>query len=126
MTAGGTLLVEAVDTAGAREQLRLRKESPHEACRNGQNVCEFMQPCALPLWAAASEQRMNALDIIGVSGNPLEDVRTLQHVTFVMKAGKVVKSGDQKSPQRFDMRSRDGARNQDPAGPRQRRSTRRD
>jgi hypothetical protein len=65
-------------------------------------------------------------DVIGVSGNPLEDVWTLQHVNLVMKAGKVVKSGDQKSPQRFDMRSRDGARNQDPAGPRQRRSTRRD
>jgi imidazolonepropionase-like amidohydrolase len=32
-----------------------------------------------------------AADVIGVSGNPLEDLRTLQHVTFVMKAGKVIK-----------------------------------
>jgi imidazolonepropionase-like amidohydrolase len=30
-------------------------------------------------------------DVIGVQGNPLEDLRTLQTVTFVMKAGKVVK-----------------------------------
>jgi imidazolonepropionase-like amidohydrolase len=30
-------------------------------------------------------------DVIGVDGNPLEDVRTLQHVSFVMKEGKVVK-----------------------------------
>ncbi|HSR90173.1 MAG TPA: amidohydrolase family protein [Gemmatimonadales bacterium] len=27
-------------------------------------------------------------DLIGVEGNPLEDVRTLQHVLFVMKAGR--------------------------------------
>lgn len=31
-------------------------------------------------------------DIIAVSGNPLEDVRTLEHVSFVMKGGAVVKS----------------------------------
>jgi len=27
-------------------------------------------------------------DLIAVEGNPLEDVRTLQHVHFVMKAGR--------------------------------------
>jgi imidazolonepropionase-like amidohydrolase len=30
-------------------------------------------------------------DVIGVEGNPLEDLRTLQRVRFVMKAGKVFK-----------------------------------
>jgi imidazolonepropionase-like amidohydrolase len=30
-------------------------------------------------------------DLIAVAGNPLEDVRTLEHVSFVMKAGKVYK-----------------------------------
>jgi imidazolonepropionase-like amidohydrolase len=28
-------------------------------------------------------------DVIGVTGNPLQDLRTLQHVSFVMKEGKV-------------------------------------
>ena len=32
-------------------------------------------------------------DVIGVEGNPLEDLRTLQRVTFVMKGGKVVRGG---------------------------------
>jgi imidazolonepropionase-like amidohydrolase len=32
-------------------------------------------------------------DVIGVDGNPLKDVRSLQNVSFVMKAGKVVKRG---------------------------------
>ncbi len=32
-------------------------------------------------------------DVIGVEGNPLEDLRTLQQVTFVMKGGKVVRGG---------------------------------
>jgi imidazolonepropionase-like amidohydrolase len=31
-------------------------------------------------------------DIIAVSGNPLEDVKTLEHVGFVMKGGQVVKN----------------------------------
>lgn len=31
-------------------------------------------------------------DVIGVAANPLQDLRTLQHVTFVMKEGKVVKN----------------------------------
>jgi imidazolonepropionase-like amidohydrolase len=30
-------------------------------------------------------------DVIGVAGNPLQDLRTLLRVTFVMKEGKVVK-----------------------------------
>jgi imidazolonepropionase-like amidohydrolase len=30
-------------------------------------------------------------DLIAVSGNPLEDVKTLEHVSFVMKAGKIYK-----------------------------------
>ena len=30
-------------------------------------------------------------DLIGVAGNPLEDLRTLQSVRFVMKGGKVFK-----------------------------------
>jgi imidazolonepropionase-like amidohydrolase len=32
-------------------------------------------------------------DVIGVEGNPLEDLRTLQHVSFVMKEGTVFKGG---------------------------------
>jgi imidazolonepropionase-like amidohydrolase len=32
-------------------------------------------------------------DVIGVEGNPLEDLRSLQRVTFVMKGGKVVRGG---------------------------------
>ena len=32
-------------------------------------------------------------DIIAVNGNPLEDVETLQEVTFVMKSGRVAKQG---------------------------------
>ena len=32
-------------------------------------------------------------DVIGVDGNPLQDLRTLQQVTFVMKDGKVVRGG---------------------------------
>jgi imidazolonepropionase-like amidohydrolase len=28
-------------------------------------------------------------DVIGVTGNPLQDVSALQHVSFVMKDGKV-------------------------------------
>lgn len=31
-------------------------------------------------------------DVIAVSGNPLEDVTTLEHVSFVMKGGEVVKN----------------------------------
>jgi imidazolonepropionase-like amidohydrolase len=31
-------------------------------------------------------------DVVGVEGNPLEDLRVLQRMSFVMKAGKVVKS----------------------------------
>ncbi len=30
-------------------------------------------------------------DLIGVSGDPLQDVTVLEHVQFVMKGGKVVK-----------------------------------
>jgi imidazolonepropionase-like amidohydrolase len=30
-------------------------------------------------------------DIIAVPGNPLEDIRALQHVSFVMKGGRVAK-----------------------------------
>ena len=30
-------------------------------------------------------------DLIAVSGDPLVDIRELQHVKFVMKAGRVVK-----------------------------------
>ena len=30
-------------------------------------------------------------DIIGVSGNPLNDIRILESVDFVMKGGKVIK-----------------------------------
>jgi imidazolonepropionase-like amidohydrolase len=32
-------------------------------------------------------------DVIAVDGHPLKDVRVLQHVSFVMKAGVVYKSG---------------------------------
>jgi imidazolonepropionase-like amidohydrolase len=32
-------------------------------------------------------------DIIAVNGSPLEDVETLQDVTFVMKSGRVAKQG---------------------------------
>jgi imidazolonepropionase-like amidohydrolase len=32
-------------------------------------------------------------DIIAVNGDPLKDVRILQHVSFVMKAGVVYKNG---------------------------------
>jgi imidazolonepropionase-like amidohydrolase len=31
-------------------------------------------------------------DIIAVEGNPLDDIRVLEHVTFVMKDGDVIKS----------------------------------
>jgi imidazolonepropionase-like amidohydrolase len=31
-------------------------------------------------------------DIIGVSGNPLDDISMLERVSFVMKSGKIVKS----------------------------------
>ena len=31
-------------------------------------------------------------DIIAVPGNPLDDISTLQHVDFVMKAGEVYKT----------------------------------
>ena len=31
-------------------------------------------------------------DIIAVSGNPLEDIRTLEEVKFVMKDGRVVRN----------------------------------
>jgi imidazolonepropionase-like amidohydrolase len=33
-----------------------------------------------------------AADIIAVSGNPLEDIRALEHVKFVMKSGQVIKN----------------------------------
>ena len=33
-------------------------------------------------------------DIIAVAGDPLADIRTLEHVGFVMKEGKVYKQGD--------------------------------
>jgi imidazolonepropionase-like amidohydrolase len=29
-------------------------------------------------------------DVIGVEGNPLQDLRTLQRVSFVMKEGRVI------------------------------------
>jgi imidazolonepropionase-like amidohydrolase len=35
-----------------------------------------------------SVTRGTMADLIAVEGNPLEDVRTLQHVLFVMKAGR--------------------------------------
>jgi len=31
-------------------------------------------------------------DIIAVDGDPLHDITTLQHVTFVMKGGEIVKN----------------------------------
>jgi imidazolonepropionase-like amidohydrolase len=31
-------------------------------------------------------------DIIAVSGDPLEDIRQLEHVKFVMKGGEVVRN----------------------------------
>jgi len=31
-------------------------------------------------------------DLIGVQGNPLADVRTLEHVAFVMKGGVVIRN----------------------------------
>ena len=31
-------------------------------------------------------------DVIGVEGNPLEDLRLLQNVRFVMKEGRIIKS----------------------------------
>ncbi len=34
-------------------------------------------------------------DIIAVKGDPLQDVKLLQHVAFVMKAGKVFKNDPQ-------------------------------
>jgi imidazolonepropionase-like amidohydrolase len=30
-------------------------------------------------------------DIIGVAGDPLSDIRVLEHVNFVMKEGKIYK-----------------------------------
>jgi imidazolonepropionase-like amidohydrolase len=33
-------------------------------------------------------------DVIGVEGNPLQDLRTLQHVSFVMKQGQRLREGD--------------------------------
>ena len=32
-----------------------------------------------------------AADIIGITGNPLEDITLLENVDFVMKGGKIVK-----------------------------------
>lgn len=37
-------------------------------------------------------------DIVAVSGNPLDDVRRLEHVEFVMRRGVVHKLGDQRQP----------------------------
>ena len=38
-----------------------------------------------------AEERL--ADVIGVDGNPLENLRTLQRVSFVMKDGRVVRGG---------------------------------
>jgi imidazolonepropionase-like amidohydrolase len=35
--------------------------------------------------------RRRLADVIGVAGNPLDDLRTLQQVRFVMKDGQVFK-----------------------------------
>lgn len=39
-------------------------------------------------------------DVIAVKGDPLQDVRTLEHVAFVMKSGVVYK--DEAQPQAVD------------------------
>jgi imidazolonepropionase-like amidohydrolase len=63
--------------------------SPAEAIRAG---------TALAARAAGLEGRVGTLragafaDIIGVEGNPLEDLTALQRVRFVMKGGRVLKS----------------------------------
>jgi hypothetical protein len=36
--------------------------------------------------------------MIAVAGNPLDDVRTLERVGWVMKGGRVVKPGPQSPP----------------------------
>jgi len=41
---------------------------------------------------AGTVQNGKWADLIAVQGNPLDDVKRLEHVAFVMKAGAVVKS----------------------------------
>ena len=46
---------------------------------------------ALHKIAAFLRQSLNNLNIIGVTGNPLDDITLLENIDFVMKNGKIVK-----------------------------------
>jgi imidazolonepropionase-like amidohydrolase len=85
---------------------------------HGQNAKEFalmvgagMKPIDA-IWAATanaadligdpqdigSVQKGRYADIVAVNGDPLADVRQLEHVTFVMKGGTVYKANNQIVP----------------------------
>jgi imidazolonepropionase-like amidohydrolase len=49
-----------------------------------------MKPTAGPL--ARPCKRGEIADLIAVAGDPLRDVRTLEHVGFVMKDGDVIRN----------------------------------
>src|ERR1700704_6183584 len=83
--------------------------SPHGI---GARQCAFMVKYGMTPMQAIQAATVNAADLIGhselfgsiaagksadiiaVSGDPLADIRELEHVRFVMKEGKVYKSAD--------------------------------
>jgi len=70
----------------ARNRLGTAAATAEERARSAQERAALLERTAAEKTALAEGQ---LADIIAVPGNPLEDITVTQHVSFVMKGGKV-------------------------------------